>query len=347
MSIPHNNQAYRNFLQDIKYKIQQAQTRAVFVVNTHLINLYWSIGKEILARQNAQKWGTKVVQRLSEDLKNAFPDLKGFSRRNLMYMRQFAENYPDFEFVQAPLAQMSWYHNIALLEKCNDHNQRLWYAQKTLENGWSRNIMVMHIESNLYERQGKPISNFDKTLPKYDSELVQQTLKDPYIFDFLQLADDTQERGIEKALIDNISKFLLELGRGFAFIGQQYHLEIGKEDFYVDLLFYHTQLHCYVVVELKTGKFKPEYAGKLNFYLSAVDSLLRDVTLDAPTIGILLCREKNEVIVEYALKDMEKPIGVANYTLGTSLPHEVKEKLPSVEELEARMKDISQDQAES
>jgi predicted nuclease of restriction endonuclease-like (RecB) superfamily len=221
--------------------------------------------------------------------------------------------------------------------------ERIWYAQKALENGWSRNIMVMQIESGLYSRQGKSISNFKGTLPEYNSDIVQQTLKDPYIFDFLQLTDDTEERSIEKALIDNISKFLLELGRGFAFLGRQYHLEVGNEDFYVDLLFYHTQLHCYVVIELKTGPFKPEYAGKLNFYLSAVDNILRDSNNDAPTIGILLCREKNEVIVEYALKNINKPIGVSNYTLGKHIPKEIKDKLPTIEELETRIKNISTD----
>ncbi len=344
MSTLYNDQEYKNFLLTIKDQIQQAQVKTVLVVNAQLIALYWSIGNEILIRQKAQKWGSKVVEQLSKDLKSAFPDLKGFSRRNLMYMRQFAENYPDFEFVQAPLAQMSWYHNIALLEKCNNDKERLWYAQKALENGWSRNVMVMQMESGLYARQGKSISNFEETLPRHDSELVQQALKDPYVFDFLQLADDIEERAIEKALIDNISKFLLELGRGFAFMGQQYHLEVGNEDFYVDLLFYHTQLHCYVVVELKAGKFKPEYAGKLNFYLSAVDNILRDTSRDAPTIGILLCREKNEVIVEYALKDVEKPIGVSNYTLGTPLPKEIEDSLPTIEELETRIKNISPNQ---
>jgi predicted nuclease of restriction endonuclease-like (RecB) superfamily len=343
MSTLHNDQEYKNFFLNIKEQIQQAQVKAVLVVNTQLINLYWSIGKEILTRQTTQKWGAKVVEQLSNDLKSTFPKLKGFSRRNLMYMRQFAENYPQFEFVQAPLAQMSWYHNIALLQKCSNVEERIWYAQKALENGWSRNIMVMQIESGLYSRQGKSISNFKGTLPEYNSDIVQQTLKDPYIFDFLQLTDDTEERSIEKALIDNISKFLLELGRGFAFLGRQYHLEVGNEDFYVDLLFYHTQLHCYVVIELKTGPFKPEYAGKLNFYLSAVDNILRDSNNDAPTIGILLCREKNEVIVEYALKNINKPIGVSNYTLGKHIPKEIKDKLPTIEELETRIKNISTD----
>lgn len=341
MSNLYNDQEYKRFLLNVKQQIQQAQVKAVIAVNTELIKLYWSIGKEIITRQQDQKWGAKVVDQLAKDLKNSFPSLKGFSRRNLMYMRQFAENYSNFEFVQQVVAQISWSHNIILLGKCKKQEERLWYAQKSIENGWSRNILAMQIESNLYDRQNGAISNFQKTLPKHNSDLVQQALKDPYVFDFLQLANDAKEREIEQALIDNISKFLLELGRGFAFMGKQYHLEVGNEDFYIDLLFYHTKLRCYVVVELKAGKFKPEYAGKLNFYLSAVDEILRDSKYDAPTIGILLCREKNEVIAEYALKDIEKPIGVSNYTLGSKIPKELKDKLPTIEELESKINSIS------
>lgn len=340
MSNLYNDQEYEHFLQAIKQQIQQAQVKAVLAVNTELIRLYWSIGKEILQRQKVQQWGAKVVDQLSKDLKSSFSNLKGFSRRNLLYMRKFAEEYPSFEFVQAALAQISWYHNITLLEKCKDKKERLWYAQKAIANGWSRNVMLMQMETNLYERQGAVISNFQETLPSANSDLVRQTLKDPYIFDFLELSEDAKERDIEQALIDNISQFLLEMGHGFAFMGKQYPLEIGGKDFFIDLLFYHTQLRCYVVVELKAGEFKPEYTGKLNFYLSAVDDLLKHPEYDAPTIGILLCKERNKIIAEYALKNIEKPIGISGYTLSAQVPNDLKGKLPSIAELENKINSI-------
>ena len=286
---------YENFLQDLKERIRQSQIRAVLAVNSELVQLYWQMGRDILKRQQQYGWGAKVIDRLAADLRHAFPEMKGFSPRNLKYMRAFAETYPDEQFVQEVLAQITWYHNITLMEKVKSENERLWYAQKTIKNGWSRNILAHKIETGLFHRQGQAINNFERVLPQPQSELAQQLLKDPYTFDFLNLEEKAKERELEKTLVQHIRDFLLELGAGFAFVGHQYHLEIGEQDFYLDLLFYHLQLRCFFVIDLKMGEFKPEDSGKMNFYLSAVDDLLKHED-DQPSIGMVLCRSKNKMI---------------------------------------------------
>ena len=264
--------------------------------------------------------------------------MQGFSPRNLKYMRAFAAAYRDEAFVQEVLAQITWYHNITLLDKVKGSIEREWYISETIKNGWSRNILVLQIKSDLYRRQGKAVSNFRKTLPPPQSDLAHQVLKDPYVFDFLTLDKETHERALEKELVNHITKFLLELGAGFAFVGKQFHLEISGQDFYIDLLFYHTRLHCYVVVELKVGEFKPEYAGQINFYLSALDDLVK-APEDNPSIGIILCATKDRILAEYALRDMRKPIGVAEWKtkLTRSLPAKLKKDLPTIEEIEAEL----------
>ena len=321
---------YISILGELKRKIRESQRKAILSVNRELITLYYEIGKIILENQNREGWGAKVIEKLAEDLRKEFPQMKGISLRNLRYMRLFAETYPA-TIVQQLVAQLSWGHNITLLDKV-EHDKREWYAKKTLENGWSRNVMVHQIESRLYERmflEGK-IHNFSQTLSMVESELAAETLKDPYIFDFLNLSETRMEKELEDKLVENITKFLLELGKSFAYVGRQYHLEVGGEDFYLDLLFYHLRLRSYVIIELKTGKFKPEYAGKMNFYLSAVDDLLRHKD-DNGSIGIILCKDKNTTIAEYALRDNSKPIGISEYRL--SLPAELAGELPTLEEL--------------
>ncbi|MCB9726843.1 MAG: DUF1016 domain-containing protein [Deltaproteobacteria bacterium] len=327
---------YPALLSDLKERIHSARMRATLAVNAELTLLYWDIGRSILHRQEHQGWGAKVVERLSVDLRRAFPDMKGLSPRNLKYMRTFASAWPDRPIVQEVLAQIPWYSNLALLEKLNDAQDRLWYARKTRLHGWSRNVLVMQIETGLHRRQGKAITNFEDVLPAPQSDLANNLLKDPYLFGFLGLEEDAQEREIEKALMRHLRDFLLELGVGFAFVGNQYRLEVGGDDFFIDMLFYHLHLRCYVVVELKAVAFKPEFAGKLNFYLSAVDDLLRHAD-DAPTIGLLLCQGKNKVVAEYALRDMSKPIGVSEYQLTEALPENLRGKLPTVAELEAEL----------
>jgi predicted nuclease of restriction endonuclease-like (RecB) superfamily len=327
---------YNSFLQSLKERIQSAQVRAALAVNGELVTLYWQIGNEILVEQSRRGWGAKVIDQLAADLRRAFPDTKGFSPRNLKYMRAFAEAWQDPEFVQATLAQITWYHNITLLEKLETADERAWYAGRTVENGWSRNVLVHQIESGLRQRQGRAVTNFDRTLPPPQSELAQQLLKDPYNFDFLSLGGQMLERDLERGLLEHIRKFLLELGVGFAFVGSQHPLEVGGQDFYLDLLFYHLRLRCFVVIELKISEFQPEFAGKMNFYLSAVDDLLRHPD-DQPSIGIILCKTKNKVIVEYALRDANKPMGVSTYQLTESLPKQLKGNLPTVEELEAEL----------
>lgn len=325
---------YAAFLEDIKRRVAEAQIRAALSVNRELILLYWQIGREILERQAAQGWGAKVVDNLAKDLRAAFPEMKGFSPRNLKYMRSFAEAYPDFEIVQAVLAQITWYHNIALLDKLKETNEREWYARATIENGWSRNILALQIQSNLYQRQGKALTNFEIALPAPQSDLARNLLKDPYNFDFLGLSREASERDVENALLADLQKFFIELGKGFSFVGSQYHLEVGEQDFYLDLLFYHLHLRCFVVIDLKSDAFKPEYAGKMNFYLSAVDDLLRHES-DTPSIGLILCRDKNKIIVEYSLRNQTKPIGVSEYQLTEKLPAELRESLPTAEEIES------------
>jgi predicted nuclease of restriction endonuclease-like (RecB) superfamily len=330
-----NNAEYIQIIDDIRLKIRTAQHRAVLAAGSELIALYWNIGAVI---NEHSTWGSKFVENLARDIKLDFPKATGYSVRNLKYMAKFAKLFPDFEIVQAALAQITWYHNMALMDKVKDTESYLWYVAKTVENGWSRDILVHQIEYGLYERQALAVktTNYDKRLPSPQSELAEQTLKDPYIFDFIDYREGMIEREIERELVKNITKLLLELGTGFAFVGNQYHLEIENEDFYIDLLFYNLKLRCYVVIELKNGDFKPEYAGKLNFYISAVDDLLKTVQ-DNPTIGILLCQNKKGMIAEYALRDIEKPIGVSEYNLFDTLPEKYENVLPSAEDIERRI----------
>ncbi|TNC79227.1 MAG: DUF1016 domain-containing protein [Oleiphilus sp.] len=333
---------YDKWLESLKTSIQVAQSRAAMSVNKELISLYWKVGRDILERQEQQGWGAKVIDQLSVDLKNSFPSLKGFSSRNLKYMRKFAEAWPDPEFVQQPAAQLPWFHICTVLDKVKDPEIRLWYMIKASEFGWSRTVLVHQIESRLIEREGNATTNFAKNLPEKQSELAQQTLKDPYIFDFLSLGAEAKERDIENALTEHISKFLLELGSGFAYVGKQVHLEVGGEDFYLDLLFYHLKLRCYVVIELKTGDFKPEHTGQLNFYLSAVDSQIKSEQ-DHPSIGLLLCKSQNRIVAEYALRDNSKPIGIAEYQIEQALPEEFEKQLPSIETIENILQEDKKD----
>jgi len=335
------DKSYQHFLNDLKQRVATARYQAARSVNMELVLLYHHVGKEILKSQQEHGWGAKVIDQLSYDLRAAFPEMKGFSPRNLKYMRKFAQEYPEVEFVQEVLAQLSWYHHATLLDKISDRENRLFYIKKALEHGWSRNVMVHQIESGLHERQGKAITNFKEKLPQSQSDLAHSLLKDPYLFDFLSIGEETQEREVERALIQHMEKFLLELGAGFAFVGRQYHLEVGEQDFYIDLLFYHLKLRCFVVIELKDHDFKPEYTGKMNFYLSAVDDLVKH-THDQPSIGLILCKSKNNVLAEYALRDMAKPIGLAQYQLSRALPEKLNTALPSIEVLEAELsKNIS------
>lgn len=327
---------YTTWLTELKTRIHTAQQRAALAVNRELVLLYWQIGRDILERQANEGWGAKVIDRLAHDLRTAFPDMKGFSPRNLKYMRSFAEAWPDAEFVQAVLAQLPWYHQLALLDKLDTEEERRWYVAKAVEHNWSRNILVMQIEVNARGRAGKAVTNFDERLPKPQSDLARESLKDPYRLDFLGLTDDAQEREIEAALVQHITHFLLELGAGFAYVGRQVHIEVGGDDFFIDLLFYHLKLHCYVVIELKAGAFKPEHTGQLNFYLSAVDAQMKAEN-DSPTIGLLLCKTKNKVVAEYALRDSNKPIGVAEYQLVAALPKELQTSLPSIEQIEREL----------
>jgi len=327
---------YADLLRNLKERIRAAQVRASLSVNQELVLLYWQIGRDILARQETQGWGSKVIDRLAVDLRREFPEMKGFSSRNLKYMRALAEAYMDAQFVQQAVAQIPWGHNVRILDYVKEFAEREWYIRQTVQNGWSRDVLVHHIEGNLYRRQGKAITNFDRTLPEPQSDLAHQVLKDPYTFDFLSLDREARERDLERGLIDHIRAFLLELGVGFAFVGSQVHLDVGDQDFYLDLLFYHLRLRCFVVIDLKMSEFKPEYAGKMNFYLSAVDDLLRHKD-DQPSIGIILCKAKNKLIVEYALRDTRKPIGVSGYKLIESLPKKLQGKLPSIQELEKEL----------
>lgn len=332
---------YDGFLESLKKQIQTAQLRAATAVNVHATELYFNIGKAIVDRQEQAGWGDAVLKELSKDLASAFPEMKGFSERNLYRMRTFYLAYrAESDISATAVAKIPWGHNIVIIDKVKDPQERAWYVGKTLENGWSRSILKMQIDTELYNRQGHAITNFSKTLPTLQSDLAQQVLKDPYNFDFLTLDEQAHERDIEKSLVKHIEKFLLELGVGFAFVGKQYHMDIGEKDFYIDLLFYHLRLRCYVVIELKGGDFKPEYAGQLNFYLSAVDDLLRHPD-DKPSIGLLLCRTKNQFVAEYALRGISKPIGVSEFTLTESLPDNLKGQLPTIEELEKELGDLS------
>lgn len=336
---------YAALLADLRARIGAAQIRAAVAVNTELVTLYWQVGHALNERVRQAGWGAKVLDQLSRDLKLAFPELGGFSPRNLRYMRQFAGAWPAPEFWQQVVARLSWSHHVVLLEKLDTPEHRLWYARAALEHGWSRNILVHQIETRLLERQGAAQTNFSRTLPAPQSELARDLLKDPYAFDFLTLGRAAHERDLERGLLAHLRAFLLELGVGFAFLGNQYRLVVGGEEFFLDLLFYHVRLHCYVVVELKVTEFRPEYAGKLSFYLTAVNRELRGEG-DAPTIGILLCKTKNDVVVEYALAENTQPIGVSTYTLADALPQELQDVLPTVEQLEAELERLETGQGE-
>jgi predicted nuclease of restriction endonuclease-like (RecB) superfamily len=327
---------YDAFLSTLKQRIRTAQVRAALAVNKELVLLYWQIGKEILQRQQDEGWGTKVIERLDKDLKREFPDIKGFSRTNLLYMRAFAEAYPDESFVHQTGGQIPWRHNCVLLDRVKVPEQRIWYIQQTLENGWSRAVLEMQIESRLYERQGSAITNFSETLPKPQSDLAQQLIKDPYNFDFLTLGKEAQERDLERALVERIRDFLLELGAGFSFVGSQYPLEVSGQEYRLDLLFYHLKLRCYVIIDLKMVEFQPEFSGKMNFYVSAVNAILRHPD-DQPTIGIILCKSKNKTVAELALQGMTQPIGVSTHQIGQDVPDQLKSILPTVEQLELEL----------
>ncbi len=326
---------YAEVLLNLKQRISQERIRVVLSANAAMVLLYWDIGQSILQRQDAEGWGAKVIDRLSSDLREAFPDMKGLSSRNLKYMRTFAEAWPDRQFVQQVVAQLPWGHNVRLLDRLDDSSHREWYLRKSIEQGWSRNILVLQIEQRLHERHGNLISNFTTTMPPTDSDMAAQIFKDPYLFDFVGTADTRREREVEDALVNHIQRFLLELGAGFAFVGRQVPLEVGDQDFQIDLLFYHLKLRCYVVVELKVVPFDPSFIGQLNVYLSAVDDLLRHPE-DRPTIGLLLCKTKNRIVVEYALRDLHKPIGVADWKtrMTDALPEDLRSSLPTIEEIE-------------
>jgi predicted nuclease of restriction endonuclease-like (RecB) superfamily len=344
------SQDYKDFLIDLKTRIRSAQIKAAHVVNHELIKLYWEMGKSIIERQKATKWGSGFLEQLAKDLRSEFPGMEGFSETNLRKMRRFAEDYPDFlipqqaaaELEKPPITQLPWGHILVLLDKIKPLVERNWYAAQTFEHGWSRSVLSMHIKTDLYERQGKPenkISNFKERLPSPQSDLAEQSLKNPYLLDFLTIGKDAHEREIEKELTQHIEKFLLELGTGFAFVGRQIPLHIGDKDFKLDMLFYHLKLRCYVVIEIKAREFKPIDAGQLNFYLSAVDDHYKE-EIDGPTIGILLCESQNRIIAEYALRDISKPMGVSEYRNTKLMPKEFKKNLPTIEELEAEFKEI-------
>jgi predicted nuclease of restriction endonuclease-like (RecB) superfamily len=365
---------YAELLEDIKNRIQRAQVRAVVAANRELIRLYWDIGREIVQRQEQEGWGAKVIDRLAADLQKAFPGRAGFSRVNIHRMRslylaytkgltivsqparqlassivaQVARQLPEeMPIVRTPdgvnlpqvVADLPWFHNVTLVEKLKHPAKRFWYAHKALQHGWSRAVLVHQIELDLYGREGQAITNFADTLPPPQSDLAQQALKDPYVFDFLTLADEARERELQQGLVEHIRDFMLELGVGFAFVGSQYHIEVEGKDYYIDLLFYHLKLRAFVVIDLKVEEFKPEHAGKMNFYLSAVDDLLRHVD-DRSSIGIILCKARDKVTVEYALRDTRKPIGVSQYQLTKALPRELESSLPTIEQLEEELKSV-------
>ena len=331
-----NNNDYLKIADVIKNEIKTSQYKAVASVNRELITLYYNIGRII---NDHKSWGNKFIDNLASDIKLEFPEATGYSVRNLKYMAKFAAAYTNAEFVQQAVAQIPWGHITVLLDKISDNTVRNWYIREIIENGWTRNVLIHQIESGLYERQAvaEKIANFENRLPSPQSELAIQTMKDPYIFDFIPFKEDMIERDIEQALVKDITKLLLELGTGFAFLGNQYHINVGGDDYYIDLLFYNINLRCYVVIELKTGEFKPEYAGKLNFYLSAVDSILKKES-DNPSIGLILCKSKNDLVAEYSLRDMSKPMGVSEYRITSDLPDDLIKQLPSVEDIQKRIK---------
>ena len=329
-------EGYADWLTQLKGQIAQARQRAALAVNAELVQLYARIGRDILQRQQTQGWGAKVVDRLARDLKDAFPDMRGWSSSNLKYMRFFALHCPGGSFGQQPADQLPWFHIVTLLTQLDQPAEREWYAAQTVQQGWSRTTLALNIKNQLQRRQGSAVTNFEARLSAPESSLAQETLKDPYLFDFLGLGDDAHEREIESGLIRHITRFLLELGAGFAFVGRQFRLEVAGDEFFIDLLFYHTRLKCYVVVELKATAFKPEHAGQLNFYLAAVDAQVKAPD-DKPTIGLLLCKQHNRLVAEYALSGIDKPIGVAEYQLLRELPDALEKSLPTIAEIEAEL----------
>ncbi len=344
---------YKDWIISLKQKVRSAQLKAAVKINVELLQLYWDLGADIVSQQSQRSWGDGFLTHLSRDLISEFPDMKGFSRSNLERIRKWYLFWLKCDSISAQAVrklenvmleqrflQIPWGHNIVIIEQCKNIDDAAWYVSKTIEHGWSRAVLVHQIESGLINREGKSISNFPTTLPEPLSDLAQQTVKDPYIFDFLSLTSDYTERDLENSLVEHVSKFLLELGAGFAYIGRQVPLSVGDSDFFIDLLFYHIKLHCYIVIELKTTKFEPEHAGKLNFYIKAVDAQLR-TELDAPTIGIIICKKRDKLVAEYALSDINKPIGVSEYRLTESLPDQLKSSLPSIEEIEAELEGIT------
>lgn len=331
--IPIINISYSDWLKDIKEKVKIARSKVAFSANNELILFYWDLGKMINDISETALWGNNWMQELSKDLRVEFPEMEGFSKTNLYNIKRLYQFYKQDEFFHQIGGKIPWRHHVEIFTKAKNINEAHFYIKETIENGWSRDTLALQIKSQLHHRQGKAITNFKQTLPNPVSDLVQQTLKDPYIFDFLTLSNSFHEKDIERQLVSHITKFLLELGKGFAYIGQQYHLSIGETDYYIDLLFYHVKLKCYVVIELKNTKFIPEYAGKLNFYLSAVDSIVKQEE-DNPTIGILLCRDKNNFETEFALRDINKPMGISEFQLTEILPDNLKSSLPSIEEIE-------------
>jgi len=339
-----SNPEYRQWVTDLKTRIRTSQIKAALSVNSELISLYWDMGQMIVQKQEQSRWGSKLIDQLTKDLKSEFPDMSGFSRYNLYHMRQFYLFYTKTEFVEQAVPQnekdfihqlggkIPWGHHVLILKKTKDPEEALFYIRETIANNWSRNILGIQMESGLYRRQGKAVSNFSLTLPKPQSDLAVQTLKDPYIFDFLTLEKDVQELEFERQLVSNITQFLLEPGKGFAYMGRQYPLQIGTKECFLDLLFYHVKLRCYVVIELKMGEFEPEYIGKLNYYLSAADDMLKSEH-DLPTIGILLCKSKDRLNVEYALRNINSPIGISEFRFN-ELPADIQRQMPTVEELE-------------
>ncbi|WP_320949909.1 PDDEXK nuclease domain-containing protein [Fusobacterium sp.] len=344
-----NDKEYKKFLVELKEKVKNSQLKAAVKVNYELLNLYWELGKKITEKQKEYSWGDSFISNLSNDLKKEFPDMKGFSVQNLKNIRYWYLFYAEYLIGLQPVSQLKkienkiksipWGHNQRIMYKCKSVREAIFYVEKTIENGWSRTILEHQIDSKLYERLGSAISNFDSRLPKVQSELAKQTIKDPYNFDFLTLRDKYDERELEDALVKQITLFLLELGTGFSYIGRQVHLKVGDSDFYIDLLFYHVKLHCYVVVELKTEKFKPDFAGQLNFYVTAVNRDLKSQE-DNQTIGILICKDKDNVVAEYSLANISQPIGISKYEISKLLEKEYKSSLPSIEEIEQSIKDI-------
>ncbi len=337
MSLLHEDKDYSAFLAELKSRIKSAQIKAAVSVNRELISLYWVLAEKIVEKQKQSQWGDGLLVQMSKDLQEGFPDMKGFSLRNLKYMRQWYQFWAEGSAIgQQLVAQIPWGHNLLIVSRSKNHEEALFYVQKTIANNWSRAVLTHQIEGDLFSREGKAITNFSTSLPVPQSDLARQTLKDPYIFDFLAIRDKHDERELEDALVARLTKFLLELGAGFSFVGRQYKVTVDDEDFYIDLLFYHVKLHCYVVVELKAVAFKPEFVGKLNFYVSAVDGLLK-TEQDKPTVGMLICKSKKKTVVEYSLKDMNKPIGVSEYQITRALPDELKSSLPTIEEIEAEL----------